>query len=288
MILLSLLLVLGLERVFVKSDWWRFTFYTNHYHGILTNKGWLSDKTDATTIAIFSLIPAATFVLLTSLMNDFLTFVLQTLVLMVCVGCQALRNTYKCFLNAANRGDLQACSLYTEQLGHCTKFDCDEDFSPKGQGKTFGQHMLWLNYQHYAAVMLWFVAVGAPGALAYVVAREWHDYYCRENRGRADVLRKILLVMDFIPVRITALGLLLVGHFSRALPVWLGYLANMKVRPEILLTRVAAYAEMTGDDTAVQEQDASYEPKLLVKLAKRNIMFLLVVTSVLTLSGSIA
>lgn len=288
MILLSLLLVLGLERVFVKSDWWRFTFYTNHYHGILTNKGWLSDKTDATTIAIFSLIPAAAFVLLTSLMNDFLTFVLQTLVLMVCVGCQALRNTYKCFLNAANRGDLQACSLYTEQLGHCTKFDCDEDFSPKGQGKTFGQHMLWLNYQHYAAVMLWFVAVGAPGALAYVVAREWHDYYCRENRGRADVLRKILLVMDFIPVRITALGLLLVGHFSRALPVWLGYLANMKVRPEILLTRVAAYAEMTGDDTAVQEQDASYEPKLLVKLAKRNIMFLLVVTSVLTLSGSIA
>lgn len=288
MILLSLLLVLGLERVFVKSDWWRFTFYTNHYHGILTNKGWLSDKTDATTIAIFSLIPAAAFVLLTSLMNDFLTFVLQTLVLMVCVGCQALRNTYKCFLNAANRGDLQACSLYTEQLGHCTKFDCDEDFSPKGQGKTFGQHMLWLNYQHYAAVMLWFVAVGAPGALAYVVAREWHDYYCRENLGRADVLRKILLVMDFIPVRITALGLLLVGHFSRALPVWLGYLANMKVRPEILLTRVAAYAEMTGDDTAVQEQDASYEPKLLVKLAKRNIMFLLVVTSVLTLSGSIA
>lgn len=288
MILLSLLLVLGLERVFVKSDWWRFTFYTNAYHRFVSDKGWLNDDTDSTTIAIFALLPAMLFVVLTSLTNDLLTFILQTLVLMVCVGCQALRNTYKCFLNAANRGDLEACSLYTEQLGHCTKFDCEEDFSPRGQGKSFGQHMLWLNYQHYAAVMMWFVALGAPGAMAYVLLREWHEMYCQENLGRAKTLGQILFVMDFVPVRITSLGLLLVGHFSRALPVWLGYLADIKARPEIILTRVASQAEMTADDRAAREQDASYEPKLLVKLAKRNIMFLLVVTSVLTLSGSIA
>jgi AmpE protein len=73
----------------------------------------------------------------------------------------------------------------------------------------------------------------------------------------------------------------LVGHFSRAFPTWLGYLPDPAVQAKTLLLAVSKQAEEIEPD----ENDCTEEPCTLVRLAKRNVMFLLVIIALLTLSG---
>jgi AmpE protein len=202
--------------------------------------------------------------------NGLLELVLSTAILMVCVGCPAVRATYKCFLQAANRGDLEACNLYADQIGE-----------PDETIENFGRNLVWQNYLHYAAVILWFTALGASGALLYVLARETFKQLKTIQHPSATDARALLHVLDWIPVRITALGFLLVGHFSRAFPTWLSHLLNPQVPAKTLLLDVATQAEEVERDA----DNYAEEPCTLVRLAKRNVMFILVAIALLTLSG---
>ncbi len=288
MMLISLLLVLAIERVVVKTPVWQIDTYLSRYLTWLNEKQWISASADKVVVWLMMLLPALLLTIIeTWLLGPFLTFIEQTFVLFLCVGCPALRETYKCFLQAAGRGDLEACSLYSEQLGHCTDDDSEDD--AKGQGKSFGQHLMWLNYQYYAAVILWFLAFGAPGVLFYGLVRYAYNQSCELQDGQSAKLAHLMFALDFIPVRIVTFGLLMMGHFSRALPVWIQYLPDVQTSSEKVLTNVASQAEMlTPEELEQQQSDAAIEPKVLVKLAKRNILFLLVVTSVLTLAGALA
>ena len=270
MTLISLLLVLSIERLTTQSSVWQADRYVERYFNAWNAKQ-LFDRDSASWwlwAALF--LPAVgLFFLLELLDNGFFSFVISTVILMVCVGCPALRSTYKCYLQAANRGDMQACSMYADQLGH------NEDES------TFGENLVWLNYQHYAAIVILFAVFGAGGAVLYVVLRGFNERLKQREHDLYPQSQMIKAVVDWVPVRITALGFLLVGHFSRALPVWLGYFADPAVSAKSMLSRVSKAAE----DVDPHEGDCTEEPCTLVKLAKRNVMFILVVISVLTLSG---
>lgn len=289
MMLMSLLLVLSLERLITKDTHWHVETYANQYRQFLIDKDWLSEDSVATSFYLTMLMPALALAIIEYwLLGAFLTFVTQSLILFVCVGCPALRATYKCFLNAAERGDLQACSMYTDQLGHCATSN-ESDGSAKREGMSFGQHLTWLNYQHYAAVMLWFIAFGAPGALFYCLCRSTTEAFCAHNHPLKETAGRLMFALDYIPVRITAFGMLMMGHFSRALPEWLKYALEFNISAYDVLTKISSKAEMlTPEEQQMQSENASIEPKVLVKLAKRNVIFLLVITSALTLLGSLA
>jgi AmpE protein len=128
---------------------------------------------------------------------------------------------------------------------------------------------------------LWFAACGAAGATFYVLIKEIDSKLSDNNVQVANQVKRLLNIADWIPVRITALGFLLVGHFSRAFPTWLGYLPDPAVQPKTLLLDVSKQAEEIEPD----ENDCTEEPCILVRLAKRNVMFLLVIIALLTLSG---
>jgi AmpE protein len=146
---------------------------------------------------------------------------------------------------------------------------------------SFGLNLVWQNYRHYTAVILWFAACGASGAILYVLVREFDSKLSADNEQIAKQVKRLLNIIDWIPVRITALGFLLVGHFSRAFPTWLGYLPDPAVEAKTLLLDVSKRAEEIEPD----ENDCTEEPCTLVRLAKRNVMFLLVIIALLTLSG---
>lgn len=178
--------------------------------------------------------------------------------------------------------------MYTDQLGHCAS-QSDSDGSAGAEGKSFGQHLTWLNYQHYAAVMLWFIAFGAPGALFYSLSRSTTEALCEGNHPLKGAAGRLMFALDYIPVRITAFGMLMMGHFSRALPEWIMHALQFDIPAYDVLTRISAKAEvLTPDEQQQQTENAAVEPKVLVKLAKRNVIFLLVITSALTLIGSLA
>ncbi|MBU2871152.1 beta-lactamase regulator AmpE [Colwellia sp. E2M01] len=91
----------------------------------------------------------------------------------------------------------------------------------------------------------------------------------------------VLFWLDWLPVRITSFGFMLVGHFSKALPVWLESLFDTAKPTHKILIDVAEKSE----DIMVNENDCTAEPCLLVRLAKRNLLLVLAVISILTLSG---
>jgi len=271
MTLISLLLVLLVERVTTKSQYWQADLYVNKYLDSAEKFSKSADSFVSWSILLLIILPSLILYLaLHELSGGLLELILSTGILMLCVGCPAVRDTYKCFLQAANRGDLQACSLYAEQI------------SEPGQGmEFFGQNLVWQNYRHYAAIILWFTALGAAGAVLYVLARGVQHRYADSASKAAEQANRIMNILDWLPVRITALGFLLVGHFSRAFPVWLGYFPDSAVSAKTLLIEVAEQAEEIEPD----ENDCTEEPCTLVRLAKRNIMFLMVVIAILSLSG---
>ncbi|APE06720.1 MAG: regulatory signaling modulator protein AmpE [Alteromonas sp.] len=304
MILMSLLLVLSLERLISKEPNWHIEKYASQYREWLTGKGWIGKKSNSAVLYSSLLAPAVILAAVEYfLLGAFLTFIEQSIVLFLCIGCPALRATYKCFLNAAERNDLQACSMYTDQLGHCANTQSenengeneDGEYEEKNQGsaqvqgKSFGQHLTWLNYQHYAAVMLWFMAFGAPGALFYSFSRSTTEALCAAQHPLRETAGRLMFALDYVPVRITTFGMLMMGHFSRALPEWIKHALQLDISAYDVLTIISAKAEMlTPEEQALQAENAAVEPKVLVKLAKRNVIFLLVVTSALTVIGSLA
>lgn len=271
MTLISLILVLAAERIATQSKYWQADTYTQRFIGTVESQNWLGEKASVWGLLAVLAIPSLVlFFVLGQINSNLLTLIIDTAILMVCIGCPALRATYKCFLQAANRGDMQACSMYSVQLRHS---DTDNI--------SFGQSLVWLNYQHYAGVVIWFAVFGAPGAMFYVLTREIHQSLAEKQHPLSQQAEHIMGIVDWVPVRITALGFLLVGHFSRALPVWLGYFPDPSVSAKTLLSDVSKAAEEVEPD----ERDCTEEPCTLVRLAKRNIMFIVVVISVLTLSG---
>ncbi|MDB2330896.1 beta-lactamase regulator AmpE [Alteromonas sp.] len=289
MILMSLLLVLSVERLVNKQPNWHIEKYAEQYREWIAGKGWLTNSSSAFTLYLSLLLPALLLGAIEHwLLGTFLTFIEQSFILFVCIGCPALRATYKCFLNAAHRGDVQACSMYTDQLGHCTS-EVPHSHNAQEEGRSFGQHLTWLNYQHYAAVMLFFIAFGAPGALFYSLSRSTTEVLCNRQHPLRDAALNLMFALDYIPVRITAFGMLMMGHFSRALSEWLSHVFSLNVSAYILLTHVSSKAEMlTPEEQEAQQNNAAIEPQVLVKLAKRNVIFLLVITSALTVVGSLA
>ncbi|MEP0356714.1 MAG: beta-lactamase regulator AmpE [Paraglaciecola sp.] len=271
MTLISLLLVLLIERVTTQSKYWQAEFYSNKYLEVIKSKDWLNSSSKSWVLATIICLPVlCTYLLVQQFTGGLIELVLSTAILMVCVGCPVIRATYKCFLQAASRGDMQACSMYEQQIKNNTTDDL-----------SIGQTLIWQNYRHYAAVILWFVALGAAGAVLYILIRELASKLEVDNQQAAAQANRLLNILDWIPVRITALGFLVVGHFSRALPTWLSYLPDPSISAKTLLLNVSKKAEEIEAD----QKDCTEEPCTLVKLAKRNVMFLLVVIAILSISG---
>ncbi|WP_297821029.1 beta-lactamase regulator AmpE [uncultured Paraglaciecola sp.] len=271
MTLISLLLVLLVERVTTKSKYWQARFYTDKYLQSIQSQGWFNSSSKSWALALIIFVPVIiVYLVVQKFAGGLLEFIISTAILMICVGCPAIRATYKCFLQAANRGDLQACSMYEDQINGDNK-----------ETVSFGLSLVWQNYRHYTAVILWFAACGAAGVVLYVLIRELDSRLSNDNDPVGNQVKRLFNIVDWVPVRITALGFLLVGHFSRAFPTWLGYLPDPAVQAKTLLLDVSKKAEEIEPD----ENDCTEEPCTLVRLAKRNVMFLLVIIALLTLTG---
>jgi AmpE protein len=275
MILLSLLIALMMERVTTKSDYWQVNYYLDHYRQLLVKNTLLSHESSLVSLLLFYAVPAiAVFFVLNLLNLLLLELVASSVVLFICIGCPSLRSSYRGYLKAASRGDDEACELYQEQVG----YKADNEIN-------FGKFLVWVNYQHYAAIVLWFIFAGAGGAVFYVLARSLvNSQAFSADTPIAKHAETARFWLDIIPARITAFGLLLMGNFSRAMPIWLGYLVNFKVENYVLVTDVAKVAE----DIEPRAKHCTEEPCSLVRLAKRNMLFLLVTTSILTITGWVA
>jgi AmpE protein len=313
MSLLSLLIALAAEKS-LSSSLWRFDYYYKKYANFFKQNFLLSKlKGDTFSYTIFLFVPVAVlYGILFWVGEGGIHFIISTVVLIVCFGCSTTRNSYKHYLQAAFRGEPTTSDLFHQQLL------VDKNLPPIG----FGQALIWLNYRYYIAIMLFFTIFGAVGVLFYRLltavieqqnlctldqsehssANDKPDNITEkkhledssldvDSQSSASTVSSgcrnyhaILFYVDWLPVRITSFGYMFVGHFSKALPVWLASFFDGKKATHQILIDVAQKSE----DDMVDKDDCTAEPCLLVRLSKRNVLLLLATIATFTLFGVIS
>tara|TARA_R110002126_G_scaffold98045_14_gene228114 strand:+ start:7834 stop:8706 length:873 start_codon:yes stop_codon:yes gene_type:complete len=287
-----MLLALIIERLAVRSDAWQAHRYVQAYLR-------LSLKTPLLTLArhplgkyVWLLLPGALVALVLCLIdNRLLTLIVNTLVLLVGIGCWHYRQLYKQYLNAQERGDAEAADLVMQQICY--------DSGSNAEQNSYGQSLVWLNFRYYGATAFWFLVLGPFGVITYVLLRQLqqpHTFAPDESApaemetdysalqpvtDEPDAVSVMSYWAQWLPTRLFGVGFALVGHFSRASNALLAYFLDFKTDNEQVLTEVAVAAEPVD----AEQRNTVDETSTMVQLAKRNMLFFLALAAVLTLSG---
>lgn len=277
MVLIALLIALSIERLYHSPDTLHWQFYLSRWQHWSASK--LSDEKWKSAPATFlrTIVPALFVGLLIQLLDNLLvTFLVSIAALLLAINCEPARVSYKAYLKAANRGDDETCQEYQRALSQ---------YAGLGEKTSVNQSLIWINYRHYLAVMFYFVLFGSVGALLYATFRIAAD---AENNPESQdnstsYWSRLLWFADWVPARLTAFGLLIVGHFSRALPVWIRLTTTPHCEPKTLLFEVAENAE----DTPQHPDDKTEHATCQLKLMRRQQIFWVAVIAVLTLSGAV-
>ncbi|GAB2907559.1 regulatory signaling modulator protein AmpE [Rheinheimera gaetbuli] len=285
MTLISMLLALIIERLAVRSDTWQAAGYCRAY--VRFSAGSVLGRLSSHSLGqyLWLALPGAVVTLLLCLLDSHLiTLVVNTLVLLLGIGAWHYRQLYKQYLNAMDRGDEEAAFISMQQIA--TQMGSTQQHS-------YGQLLLWLNFRYYAAVVFWFLVLsplglGAFGVMSYVLVRHLQEAVDeKEASDYATVLgnnSKVNCMAHWalwFPARLFGLGFALVGHFSRASNVLLSYFLDFTADNEQVVVEVATAAETVPDESLNTLDDSSG----MVQLAKRNMLFFLAFTAVLTLTG---
>jgi AmpE protein len=292
MTLISMLIALIIERLAVRSEAWQFLFYAKKYLSLSHSSALSKLSEDSKGQYLWVLLPGIVYALVLWLIGSSLvTLVLNTLVLLVCIGCWHYRQLYKQYLNASERADNEAAFLTMQQLSADVGLT-DADLS-------YGQRLVWLNFRYYAAVLFWFAILGGAGAITYALLRQMNEpaswdkpvKLAEEGDETAEfvaatpdipaVFQQLMFWADWVPARLFGVGLALVGHFSRASAALLAFLGDFSTPADKVVTTVAKAAEPLPDDA----YNCAEETACMVQLAKRNVLFFLALVAVLTLSG---
>lgn len=279
MILIALLIALSIERVTQLPAFWQMDVLLQRWFDWSQTQ--LSERRQQqlhhpALQALWLLLPALLSGLFVAwLDHGLVTFVASIIALLVAISCDNARQAYKGYLKAANSGDQDALAVYRQQLQQQAGNSCAEQ---DNTAATVG----WINYQQYVAVTFFFLLFGVFGALAYASIRSADKAQPAYLEGLP--IKRLRWALDFIPVRLTGLGLLLVGHFSRAFPVWLQSLTNLSQSQPRVLASLLTQAE----DSAMHHPDDKTEAVgAQLGLMKRQYIAWLCVIALLTLSGSL-
>ncbi|QTL36049.1 beta-lactamase regulator AmpE [Pseudoalteromonas viridis] len=294
MMLISIIIALVIERLGARSEHWQIDFYLGKY--LAWSKTQLSEKGmfgSDLGVMVWLVLPTILVALVYHL-SDFVLFqlILNVLILLVCFGCGRYRRLYKGYLNALTRGDSEAVTLYALQMGQ-------ERTETERNGETFGQTLVWINFQHYCAVMFWFVVLGAPGAVLYASVRYLVETLTERQEddlpAQVSLLRcslgahaqrftKLLFWLNWLPARVASFGYLIIGNFTKGTGCWLKYLLDFDTPNRQVVSEIALAAEQ------IEQQffGCTYEATCMMRLVKRNILFFLVLTALLTLFGGLS
>ncbi|WKE66109.1 regulatory signaling modulator protein AmpE [Gallaecimonas kandeliae] len=263
MMLLTLLVLLALDRVTMLSPAWQLDNLLAKLPPQVQRPAFAWPVLLAMLIALALVLDAILLAL-----PGILAWPIGVLLLWVCLDSTEIRQQYRRMLNAFTRGDLEAADICSECLEQPLT---SAQYS--GRERTL-MALLWANYRHYCAVLFFYVVGGVGPALAYGLLRYWHEQEVAEAR-------KLIKLVDWLPVRFTALGFAFVGHYSRAMPKYLEGLLRHPNDNEDYLGEVAMAAEEVDCSDPCSEKPSLY----MVALAKRNLLFFLALVAALILFG---
>ena len=138
------------------------------------------------------------------------------------------------FRDAWRREDLQAAAHVAKRdLNICA--DSGEQLLESVQG-----HLLWQAYQSFFAVIFWYFVLGPVAALAYRLLALAQEH--GQNPALVERAAQLRHAFDWVPVRLLAASLALVGNFVAVSRVMLHELLNWNISAAQLTNRVGLAA----------------------------------------------
>ncbi|WP_085315280.1 CobD/CbiB family protein [Derxia lacustris] len=151
-----------------------------------------------------------------------LLLVFEVVVLYLTLGFRQFSHPFSAIQAALDAGQLdEARAVLT-----AWKRETDPEFSAErlSAGEVARSALLralLLVHRHVFGVFVWYVILGPVGAVLYRVtegaARLWHH---PEAERFGEFARGVFAVIDWLPVRLTALGFAIVGNFEDAMYAW--------------------------------------------------------------------
>lgn len=236
------------------------------------------------TLAV--LLPALCVLFLVWLVDDWfwgiLSLNLWVMVAVLCFNHQQQRTAFKRFVQAARRGDEQACFHYAKELDPCEEVDA---LTSRELGAQVGQRVAWVNYRYYGAVALFFIVAGPVGAVLYCTVRYYVEQSAREQIKRP-LVDKLLFLLDWLPARLFAFGYVFCGEFSRSIPVWRKLVLEPKTPARDIIVQTALAAE---PEASIEHDNINLAPTFaLLALSKRNFILLVAILCLLTIFGLVS
>ncbi|QWT42000.1 beta-lactamase regulator AmpE [Dickeya dadantii] len=283
MTLFSLLLVLGWERLFKRGDHWQLDHHLERVFRHLSAPSLV--QTLLLAIAGMVTVLAAQW-LLSGWLFGLPLLLLWIAVGLLCIGAGETRQHYHRYIQAAQRGEADACREMAEELAliHGLPLDASE----RERLRELQNALLWLNFRFYLAPLFWFVAAGPYGPVAlvgYAVLRarqcclaRHHTPLERANSG----VDTLLHWLDWIPVRLAGAAYSLLGHGEKALPAWFAAMMDVRSSQYWVLTQLAQFSLERETHS-----DPISTPRAAVSLAKKVTLVLVVVVALLTIYGTL-
>ena len=283
MALFSLLVAIFVERMRLLPDAWQFDVILAKYQ-----QTFFGDKQISSPLmmALALLLPALSINIIswfvTGMFWGAISLVLWVAVAVLCYSHNQQRQAFKRYIQAACRGDTQACFNYATELDS-TK--CTESVSEQELGEHVGQSVAWINYRYYGAIALYLIILGPVGAVLYCTVR----FYSEHNRKRElslPIVDTLLFILDWIPSRIFAFGYVLSGQFRQSISAWMTLAFNPKAKARDMITNVAIAAETLPQASSAPVCVLS--TIALLQLSKRNFILLITVLSLMTIFGVVS
>ncbi|MCL1142067.1 beta-lactamase regulator AmpE [Shewanella gaetbuli] len=280
MALFSLLIAILVERLKLLPVGWQFDKLMLRYHKqFWDSKSLSSEVAVAIAVILPSFVVFAVDILISGVFFDLFSLLLWVVVALVCFSHQDLRLVFKKYVQAACRGDVQACYRYASELD-CS--ECIDAVDEQDLGIKVGQSVAWINYRYYGAVALFLVCFGPVGAVLYCSIRFYYDINIKRDLS-LPLIDHLQRLFDWLPSRVFSFGYVLSGQFSNGLSAWRKHAFNVHSSAKLVVTETALQAESLPE---AGPAPVSVQPTLaLLALSKRNFILLLTVVSVLTIFG---
>lgn len=292
MVIFSLLIAILIDRAVRNRGQWQLKPIAASWYQLLYKHTHRFEWAQLAGVAVLLWIaPAILLGLLVYLQGSALLMLLvNVVVLLVVLGCAPQRDLLRRYLSQAQTGNEGECRVLQAQLNA---------LHPELSGYRAGAHIIWLNFRYYFAVVFWFIIFGATGALVYGLLREYVVNAFRpdtlesgpeateaeatqvEEKVQQTGFARILYIVEWPAARVAGFAYLLVGHFSRAVPVWLSGLGDSENAHSQYLAQIAMHAEESPDHA----DEMTEEPCAMMTLAKRSMVLLLAATALATLLG---
>lgn len=220
--------------------------------------------------------------LLHSLFWGFAGFILATVILIYCLGPRDFHTRFEAYFVAVVRDDTEAKEKAAAKLLCIVPEDSKE--IPRALTKSVFNHF---NYEIFT-VIFWFLFFGPVAAVLYRTVAEVHKYAHCKNSPLESMLPSatwVMQIIEWLPLRVMALGFALMGDFQKSFNYWLKYFAS-PIKDNYKYTQAVGLAALGITHGSDGTHDMA-EVKAALRLVERTLILFVVITALFVLGAII-